>query len=183
MIYKTKEITLKDGRTAIFRAPEICDAKDLMEMFIGVCGESDYLVNTAEQARAKLSVEGEEKFIQSSRERENVYYVLCTVDGEFAGNCEIMRKSPEKFAHRGYVAIALRERFWGLGIASKMFDEMIQIARDWDLSQLELDVFDQNERAVRLYERKGFKVCGRVPDAARLPDGRVMDDLTMVLKL
>ena len=49
--------------------------------------------------------------------------------------------------------------------------------------QLELAYAQGNDRARRLYDRLGFVETGRGPDAIRLRDGTLLDEIFMVKKL
>ena len=106
--------------------------------------------------------------------------ILCTVDGVLAGNCQITRMNRLKTRHRGSVAIALLKEYWSLGIGTALFREMIAIAEDWGLKQLELEYIEGNDRARRLYEKMGFHTTGALPNAIRLADGTMLKEFQMV---
>ena len=80
----------------------------------------------------------------------------------------------------GYDAVALLEEFWGLGIGTAMFEEMIAIAKDWNLMQLELEVIEGNERAMALYRKMGFETISYIPNAIRLADGTLLKEFRML---
>lgn len=48
MIYKAKEFILKDGTKAIFKTPEVSDAKMLLINIISVANVTDNLLSSAE---------------------------------------------------------------------------------------------------------------------------------------
>ena len=85
-----------------------------------------------------------------------------------------------KTRHRGQVAIALLKDYWGLGIGTAMFEEMIDKARQEKLEQLELEVIEGNQRAIGLYHKMGFVCTGEKPNAIRLEDGSSLKELMMV---
>ena len=64
-----------------------------------------------------------------------------------------------------------------------MFREMIQIARNWELEQLELEFLEGNERGQALYEKMGFRITGFIPNAIHLSDGSVLKEYQMLLTL
>ena len=76
--------------------------------------------------------------------------------------------------------IALLKEFWGLGIGTAMFREMIAIAEGWGVMQLELEVFEGNERALALYRKMGFEIVSHVPNAIKQPDGTLVSEFLMV---
>ena len=81
--------------------------------------------------------------------------IICLVDGKHAGNCSMQFHDKIKVRHRGEVAIALLQEFWGMGIGTVMFEEMIRLAREYGASQLELGMVDGNERGLALYRKMG----------------------------
>ena len=82
-----------------------------------------------------------------------------------------------KDRHRASVAIALLQEFWNLGIGTKMFKEMFQIARERNgVRQIELDFIEGNSRARHLYEKMGFRITGVKPDAIRMKDGTFVNE-------
>ncbi len=60
-------------------------------------------------------------------------------------------------------AMATFPEFRGQGLGTKMLDLAGEQARERRCGSISLLVFEQNERAVKLYERNGFKVVGRAP--------------------
>ena len=57
MIYKTRGIVLKDGRSAILRAPRESDAEEMLEYLRTASGETDFLASYPEEL--KFTAEGE----------------------------------------------------------------------------------------------------------------------------
>jgi ribosomal protein S18 acetylase RimI-like enzyme len=60
-------------------------------------------------------------------------------------------------------ALALLPGFRGRGVGTKMLSIAREQAHERGFDTLSLLVFEQNEAAVRLYERNGFEVAGRAP--------------------
>ncbi len=60
-------------------------------------------------------------------------------------------------------ALALLPTFRGRGVGTEMLSIARKQAYERGFDTLSLQVFEQNEGAVRLYERNGFKVAGRAP--------------------
>lgn len=56
--------------------------------------------------------------------------------------------------------ISILKEIYGKGIASKLMDEMIKWAYDKGLHRIEGQVRTTNERALRLYLKKGFMIEG-----------------------
>mgnify|MGYP001519394669 CR=1 FL=1 len=144
MIYKTRSITLKDGRGAILRAPRESDAEEMLEYLRTASGETDFLASYPEEL--KFTAEGERAYLKNNLDSPNTMMLVCEVDGKIAGN-------------------------WGLGIGSALFREMEREAREHGTAQLELEMIEGNDRALALYRSAGFETMAEHPDAFRLRDG------------
>jgi len=84
-----------------------------------------------------------------------------------------------KTAHTGEVgAMYVRQAARGTGLADAMMTALIAHAGG-KVEQLRLGVNAENPRAVKFYERHGFRAVGRVPRYIRI-GGRVFDELIMV---
>ena len=178
MFFPEKEIRLKDGRTAILRSPLPSDAEAALEFMKMTAAETPFLLRSPEECT--LTVTEEEKFLSRFPSDPNAAMILCFVDGVFAGNCQIVRKNKLKNRHRASIGIALKREFWGLGIGTALFREMIAIAEGWDLMQIELEVIEGNDRAMALYRKMGFETVSYVPNAIRMPNGSFAKEYVMV---
>ena len=181
MIYPQKAIPLKDGREAILRSPQIDDATQMLEYLRTTASETEFVIRYPEECDE--SVAQETAFLQKIIESPLNMMILCEVDGKVAGNCQLMLHGRLKTKHRAGVAIALTREFWGLGIGTAMFEEMIRVAREHGIRQMELEVIEGNERAMALYRKMGFEVAAAKPDAIRLKDGTLLKEFIMIKKL
>ena len=61
---------------------------------------------------------------------------------------------------------------------------MISIAESKpEVSQLELEFIEGNERAKALYEKFGFKVIGYVPNSIKQKDGSLLKEYLMIKEM
>ena len=180
---KEIEFLLKDGRTALLRSPSEEDAADLLQFIRKACGETEFLLKYPEEYDA-FTIEMERDFIRAVNDPQHGVMLTCLVDGKIAGNCQVMFRSGMKERHRASVAVGLLKEYWNLGIGTKMFEEMIRVAREREgVLQMELDFIEGNTRARALYEKMGFRITGVKPDAVRVKDGRLLNAYMMVKKL
>lgn len=178
MRFPEKEIPLKDGRAAILRSPSPEDAEEMLSFLTQVMGETDFLLSTPEEF--SMPPEKEAAFLESLDADENSMMLICVIDSKIVGNCSISRSPKVKICHRATLAIAILEGYWGLGIGTAMFQELIHVAETWNLTQLELGVLEGNVRARSLYEKMGFHVTGVIPNAIRQSDGSFASEYQMV---
>ena len=183
MVIRDIEFTLKDGRTAVLHSPREEDVPGMLEYLVQSAGETDFLLRYPEEC-GKYTPEAEKALFERMNASETEAMLACTVDGRIAGNCQITWNRRIKTGHRASVAIALLKEFWGLGIGTRMFEEMIRIAEaDPAILQLELEFIEGNSRARALYEKMGFRITGVNPDAVRLKDGSFRNEYVMMRKI
>jgi len=181
MRFDRKEITLKDGRCAILRAPEESDAAALLDHLRLTAGETEFLSRVP--AECTLTLEAEQRYIRALLDSPSGYDILCEVEGHVAGTCRISFSQGFRRGHRANVGLALQEAYWGLGIGTAMFTELILLARQRGMEQIELDFTEGNDRGRALYEKFGFRITGVTPRALRLNDGRLVNEYHMMLVL
>ena len=108
------------------------------------------------------------------------YLLLAFVDGEVAGNAGLhpAGKSPRR-SHARMLGIVVHSRFQGRGVGKALMTALLDLADKWlPVTRIELTVFVDNERAIKLYRRFGFEVEGTHKSYA-LRDGRYVDTLAL----
>lgn len=81
--------------------------------------------------------------------------------------------------HAGWLGMGVRDDWQGRGIGTALMTAAVDLADRWlGLSRLELDVYPDNEPAVKLYRKFGFEVEGTARKAS-LREGRLVDVLKM----
>lgn len=181
MIYPTRTMILKDGRKAVFRSPQKDDAVRMLEYLRTTAGETEFVIRYPEECNE--SEEQEAAFLQKTIDSPLNMMIVCEIDGVIAGNCQLMLHGRLKTKHRAGVAIALTREYWGLGIGTIMFEEMIRTAKAHGIRQMELEVIEGNDRAIGLYRKMGFEIVAERPDAIRLRDGTLLKEFIMIKKM
>ena len=139
----SKQIVLKDGRTAILRHGVEADGAAVFEQFNQTHGETDYLLSYPDEN--SFTAEQEGKFLKRKAESANEVEIIALVDGRVAGTASVLKE------------------YWGLGIGRALMDACIECAKRAGYAQLELTVVAENARAVEMYRRAGFVEFGRNP--------------------
>ena len=173
------EFTLKDGRQALIRSPRDEDIFPMLDYLRVSSAETEFLLRYPEEC-GKYTPEGEKALFDRMNASENEAMLVCLVEGKLAGNCQVTWSKSIKTRHRASLAIALLSEFWGLGLGTRLFQELIRIAEaNENILQLELEFIEGNSRARALYEKMGFKIIGRRPSAICLKDGTLLDEYMM----
>jgi diamine N-acetyltransferase len=136
----------------------------------------------ADDAAAELELgRSAERFAEAVRTRA---ILVAEMDGELVGYAELgdvdirevdVRPGDQEI-HRLYVETALQ----GRGIGGVLMGEALRHPRVAGATRVFLQVWEENERAVRLYERLGFRTVGKT--AFSIGSGEVVEDLVMVLE-
>lgn len=183
MIYDAIEFTIKDGRKCTLRPPQIADAQEMLTFRIKSLGQTDYLMQYPEEM-ADYTIEKQLNFINRMIDSLNDKLFVAVVDGRIAGTGQVSFNSRIKTKHKASIGIALLKEYWGMGIGSRIFDEIIKTATERDgVELLQLEVIEGNERAIALYKKFGFEIVAEIPDAIRLKDGTKLAEIVMQKRL
>ena len=81
--------------------------------------------------------------------------------------------------HAGRLGMAVRDDWQGKGVGTALMQAAIEWADNWlNLRRLELEVFTDNEPAIRLYKKFGFVIEGTLAEYA-FRDGQYADVYAM----
>jgi ribosomal protein S18 acetylase RimI-like enzyme len=101
------------------------------------------------------------------------------VDGKLSGMVVFARPSRPKLAHTGDVgAMYVRGTARGAGLADALLEALVDHAAR-EVEQIQLTVNAENARAIKFYERHGFRPIGRIPRSLHVGE-RYYDDLLML---
>lgn len=181
MIFAPKEIILKNGKKAILRNLTPGDAQEMLLFYKRTAGETDFMMRYPEE-REEMDVEREQESLKTKQDSKDELYLGCEVEGKIAGVCGLGRGDHIKTRHRGSVGISILKEYWNLGIGTFLFKEIMKAGKEMGLYQLELGVFEGNERGMALYRKMGFSKVAELPDAIRLKDGTMLKEYTMIKK-
>ncbi|MCK9470631.1 MAG: GNAT family N-acetyltransferase [Bacilli bacterium] len=178
MIYEAKEFKLKDSRICIIRSPKEEEALEMMDCLKMVASETDFILRYPEECTE--TYEEEAQFLRSINNSLYNIMLVGIIDGEIVGNAQLSIHRRMKVRHKASIAIGLRKKFWNLGIAKIMFEELEKIAINMQCKQIELEVIDINYRAIAFYEKMGYKKFATRPRGIILKDGTELDESFMV---
>lgn len=154
----------KDGRDLIIRPVRDEDAPDLYEA-----------VRHPEVARMillhpALELAHTEEYV--TKDEAGRHYLVAELEGRAVGSITLNHVQRPRLHHMGVLGLMVGRPYWGVGIGSGLMQAALEIADNWlNLMRVELDVFTDNEPAIRLYEKFGFEVEGRRRRVAFGPGG------------
>lgn len=108
----------------------------------------------------------------------NDHKLVSEVDGKIVGEAQL-RVMPGKLRHVGAVDVLVHDEYQGRGIGRALLTALLDLADNYlGLIRVELEVWEDNAPAIRLYESLGFEVEGR-KRKARFRAGEYLDLLVM----
>ncbi len=155
------------------------DAAALLAFLKIVGGETENLSYGAEGISLDLAAE-QDKLRSQAGSINNVRY-LAKADGEIIGTASLSRKH-KRMRHRGELGICVKRAWWGSGAAPALMEAILAFARENGFEQLNLEVRSDNLRAIRLYEKYGFRKLCVFPGFFKI-DGKYIDFDLMNLEL
>ena len=80
--------------------------------------------------------------------------------------------------HSVYLVIGILAQYRGLGIGTKLFEQLEKWAKEQNIHRLELTVVTRNEAGLRLYKKMGFEIEGTKRHSLYI-DGKFVDEYYM----
>lgn len=105
---------------------------------------------------------------------------VAEIDGRFAGTYYVRPNQPGRGGHVANAGYMVADDFRGKGVASAMCGHSLEAARRLGFRAVQFNfVVATNAAAVRVWERHGFAVVGRLPGAFRHAELGDVDALVM----
>jgi len=105
--------------------------------------------------------------------------LVACADDLVVGNIAWTIAASPRRRHVGDVAMAIHDDWQGKGCGYVLLSEALHLADNWlALHRVELQVYTDNKRGLRLYERCGFQIEGTLKDYA-IRDGHYADVYAM----
>ena len=174
-----EEFTAKDGRKVVFRSIKWEDLDDCLDFINSLVEEGAEILRDTEVPREE---EADWLGARLARiEKGQLIDVVAEVDRKMVANSEVEKRSGF-MSHMGYVGIAIKSGYRGIGIGTKLLEILAREAKKQGLKILVLDVFDVNQPAKALYKKTGFKEAGKIPKGI-CKKGRYIDLIRMTREL
>lgn len=145
------------------------DAEQLIEHKLIVTKENpDTLATLIENHY--ISINEQEETIANTG--PNDYKRVAVVDGKIVGIINMKQDLRKKFEHIAQFGISVQKEYAGMGIGSSLIENALKFAKNNEIiEKVMLTVFSNNEGAIRLYERFGFKKEATLTDQVKLEKG------------
>lgn len=174
-------VQTKKGHKINLREPQESDAKEIIDFYNEVAGETTYL--SFERGEYRLSEEDQAKSITSVNSSDNNTMILAEIDSKIIGIGTISSNQKIKGKHVGILGIVIKEEFCDIGLGRTMMEYLIDWCKENDITtKINLSVRVDNPRGIALYKKCGFEEEGICKNETYL-DGKYIDILNMGLVL
>jgi putative acetyltransferase len=110
---------------------------------------------------------------------EGMYGLVACADGEVIGQLGLHTTARPRRRHSADIGMAVRDDWQGKGVGSALMRAAVDLADRWlSLERLQLEVYTDNQPAVRLYQKFGFAIEGTLARFA-FRDGAYVDAYIM----
>ena len=150
---------LKNGKKLLIREALSDDSATILDYLDHVSRESDYL--TFGPGEFDPDVVKEAAFIDSCYSSVNKLYLLGMLDNMVVAVLHFAGGGRLRTRHSGELSISVLKKYWDIGIGSALLDYLSEWANDNGIiKKINLRVRQDNQRAIKLFEKKGFKKEG-----------------------
>jgi putative acetyltransferase len=165
---------LKDGRRVALRIYNPSDREGLVSMYASLSQES---------LRWSMPPYNRERIDRWTSNLENNIILLASEAQRIVGHLQISLATSPRFRGTGDLFIYLHQDFQNAGLGAALMNEGIALARARRMHRIELTVIADNHRAIRLYEKVGFRREGLKRENYLAEDGKYHDEVVMGILL
>ena len=157
----------------IVRALEPGDLDDLAEI---------YMMPKCQRETLQLPYQSRDEVkrrFETPRPERRMLVAVLKESGKVVGNIGLHSAGRERRVHVGQIGMMVHDDYQGQGIGSKLLAAAIELGERWlNYRRIELEVYTDNEPAVRLYQKFGFVIEGTMRQFA-FRDGVYVDAYMM----
>ena len=125
----------------------------------------------------------EAEFLAKCQATADHIYLIAEVEGRIVGTLHFATGHRPRVRHSGEFGMSVSKAYWGQGVGSSLLDALLEWAKaTGTVKKINLRVRADNDRAVKLYERKGFVREGTLTNEMCV-DGQYFDLYAMGLNL
>jgi len=174
-----KKITLHDGTKVFFRPELATDTEMLWEMFSTLSEKSlHFLVLPFTRERV-------ERWTSNINYDKNLTILALVKEGSetrIVASASLVFPEAEAFKHKADFGITVHDRFQDKGLGTALTRHMLEIAGKKGLQKVSLKVITENDRAIHVYQKCGFKIEAKL-EKENFVNGTYYDDYIMSIFL
>ncbi|MDM5326350.1 GNAT family N-acetyltransferase [Neobacillus sp. CF12] len=152
------------------------DAEGLVRLIKQVESDSQYML--FEAGERNIEPDQQVKRIEAMKKDGKSTIFVAEEKDELIGYLIVMGGNAIRNKHSVYLVIGILSHYRGLGVGTKLFEELEKWAMVHQIHRLELSVVTHNEAGLRLYKKMDFKIEGTKRHSL-LIDGEFVDEYYM----
>ncbi|MGH4122824.1 MAG: GNAT family N-acetyltransferase [Clostridium sp.] len=137
------------SKNLLIRSAQAKDAAEIILIVKQVIDGTSFFPRTADEFN--FTVEQEEAYIKST-----ALFLVVEVEGKIVGSATLDRSTLSKLKHTATFGITISKESCGLGIGSLLMGKIIEWAGLNGVEKIDLEVFEDNTSAIKLYRKFGF---------------------------
>lgn len=182
---KVTKVVLKNGASIDLCYPKWQDLDSLLHYINTISAEDTFIMMSGEQMTISDEANYLARVIDNIKNKLGV--TLFAIDnGLVVGVCGIDKTHGDRVraSHRAGFGISIAKEYRGLGLGKILMQTTIGEAKKhiFGLKIINLDCFEMNTAAVKLYQKLGFEITGKLRNAYFYKGG-YQDSLNMALYL
>lgn len=167
-------MTLKDGRSVRLATYRAEDKEALVSMYASMSPEA---------IKWGLPPYDRPRIERWTTDLTNNITLLARLGERIVGHLQLFRIPFERRKGVGEVFIYIHQDFQNIGLGTMMMKRAIELAKERGFHRLGLTVVADNHRAIKVYEKVGFKKEGMARETFYGDDHRYHDEVEMGLLL
>ncbi|OLD78984.1 GNAT family N-acetyltransferase [Candidatus Bathyarchaeota archaeon] len=169
-----RPMTLKDGRSVRLATYRPEDKEALVSMYASMSPEA---------IKWGLPPYDRPRIERWTTDLTNNITLLARLEERIVGHLQLFRIPFERRKGVGEVFIYIHQDFQNIGLGTMMMKRAIELAKERGFHRLGLTVVADNHRAIKVYEKVGFKKEGIARETFYGDDHRYHDEVEMGLLL
>jgi len=133
------------------------DGKKYLKLMKKLDQETSFMLYEPDER--KTTIKEMEQKIEKINARGGVI-IAAELENQLIGFITASRIPLKRVKHRVHIVVGVLKKESGKGIGTRLFEELIEWAKNNEISRLELTVMKHNERAINLYKKIGFEIEG-----------------------
>ena len=94
---------------------------------------------------------------------QGLHSLVAEVDGAIVGQIGLETMQNPRRKHVATIGMAVKDAYQNQGVGTKLLSSAIDLAENWlNISRVELTVYVDNDGAIALYKKQGFKIEGEL---------------------
>lgn len=135
------------------------DAVQMIELQMRLAGETDFLMRELDEV--EIDAEKQRDAIRKSVSDVSSFLFGVYIKGKLVGYLTGERGHFSRNRHVARFNIGILKKYWGQGASSTIMDAFIKWSQKVNIARIEIEVVEDNERALAFCNKYGFKIEGR----------------------